>query len=441
MNHNRHIRIVSIAILLLFLSLRLTAQETLAVGQVLDAVEKTPIANVNIWFKNTGIGIKSNDEGFYMIRTSGTETTLVFSCVGYRTKEFKLQVGKSVGMQVELQQVNTELQEVFVLPGTNPALELIKRVRLAKTRNNVRSDASFKTEIDEQRLVLLAKVNQRTVNKRIFEQLAAGAISKQDSLLTLPLFMSSKKFSIADKSKTLLSTNNFSSTLQNERILEQLSGDFSADLNFYQANVMLFDKAFISPLSDAGNAFYNYYLIDSTRTAQGKEYKLDFRTKNTKNLAFNGSMFIDSNTMAIKKIDMELPRQANLNFVKNLHISQVFRLQNQQFWMPDSGSISVNMTYDLLTDSTQTIPLLFLKNSFVTQSATFTPALKTFAGSSYETTELNEKLQQLNETSIMRTARWLADVLLTGYMQVGKVDIGKIQNIARITDMEGFRLT
>ena len=441
MNHLRHIRIVSIAIMLLFSSLRLFAQETLAVGQVLDAVEKTPIANVNIWFKNTGIGIKSNDEGFYMIRTSGTETTLVFSCVGYRTKEFKLQAGKSVGMQVELQQVNTELQEVFVLPGTNPALELIKRVRLAKARNNVRGDANYKTEINEQRLVLLAKVNQRTLNKRIFEQLAAGAISKQDSLLTLPLFMSDKKFSVADKSKTLLTSNNFSSTPQNERILEQLSGDFSADLNFYQANVMLFDKAFISPLSDAGNAFYNYYLIDSTNTIYGKEYKMHFRTKNTKNLAFNGSLLIDSNTMAIKKMDLELPRQANLNFVKNLHISQTFRLQNQQFWMPDSGNISVNMTYDLLTDSTQTKPLLFLKNSFVTQTTTFTPALKNFAGSNYETTELNEKLQQLNETSIMRTARWLADVLLTGYMQVGKVDIGKIQNIARITDMEGFRLT
>jgi len=71
-------KFLPIAILLLFLSLRLAAQETLAVGQVFDAVEKTPIANVNIWFKNTSLGIKSNDEGFFMIRNAGSETTLCF---------------------------------------------------------------------------------------------------------------------------------------------------------------------------------------------------------------------------------------------------------------------------------------------------------------------------------------------------------------------------
>ncbi len=430
-----------IAILLLFLSLRLAAQETLAVGQVFDAVEKTPIANVNIWFKNTSLGIKSNDEGFFMIRNAGSETTLVFSCVGYRTKELKLQLGKSVGMQVELQQSNTELQEVFVLPGTNPALELMKRVRAAKVRNNVRGNSLYKAETQEQSLVLLAKVNQRTVNQRIFEQLAQGTIDKNDSLLTLPLFMSEQSYSLSGKNKTQTSKNIFNSEAQNERIIDQLTGNFSADINFYQAAISLFDREFISPLADVGATYYHYYLIDSSQTALGKEYKLHFRTKNTKNLAFNGSMLIDSATMALKFIELELPRQANLNFVKKLHIKQQFRMQNDVYWLPETGSVSVNMTYNALVDSTQPRSLIFLKNSFKTKTSDYQPAEQNFAGSKFETTDLNEKLRLLNQTPIMKTARWLADVLLTGNMQVGKVDIGKIQNIARITDVEGFRLT
>lgn len=441
MNHIRHIRVFPMAILLLFASLRLIAQETLAVGQVLDAVEKTPIANVNIWFKNTGIGIKSNDEGFFMIRNAGNETTLVFSCVGYRTKELKLQQGKSVGMQVELQQTNTELQEVFVLPGTNPALELMKRVREAKIRNNARGSSLYKAETQEQSLVLLSKINQRAINQRIFQQLAKGAVDKKDSLLTLPLFMSEQNYSLLGKNKTLTTKNIFNSDAQNERIIEQLTGNFSADINFYQSAISLFDKEFISPLADAGASYYNYYLIDSLQTAAGKEYKLHFRTKNTKNLAFNGSMLIDSSSMALKFIEMELPRQANLNYVKNLHLKQKFRLQNASYWLPDSGSVSINMTYNVLADSTQPRPLVFLKNSFITKTSDYQPPVQNFAGSTYETTELSEKLRLLNETPIMKTARWLADVLLTGYMQVGKVDVGKIQNIARITDVEGFRLT
>jgi hypothetical protein len=430
-----------IAVLLLFLSMRLIAQETLAVGQVLDAVEKTPIANVNVWFKNTAIGIKSNDEGFFMIRNAGSETTLVFSCVGYRTKELKLQQGKSVGVQVELQQTNTELQEVFVLPGTNPALELMKRVRAAKTKNNARGSALYRAETQEQSLVLLAKVNQRAVNQRIFEQLAKGAVDKKENLLTLPLFMSEQNYSLLGKSKTLTTKNIFHSDAQNERIIEQLTGNFTADINFYQPTISLFDKEFISPLADAGTTYYNYYLIDSLQTTAGKEYKLHFRTKNTKNLAFNGSMLVDSGTMALKYIELELPRQANLNFVKNLHLKQQFRLQNASYWLPDSGSVSVNMTYNALADSTKPRPLIFLKNSFRTKTSDYQPPVQNFAGSTFETTDLSEKLRLLNETPIMKTARWLADVLLTGYMQVGKVDVGKIQNIARITDVEGFRLT
>ncbi|MBV5342128.1 carboxypeptidase-like regulatory domain-containing protein, partial [bacterium] len=236
-----------------------------------DAVKKTPIANVNIWFKNTGIGIKSNDEGFFMIRNAGSETTLVFSCVGYRTKELKLQLGKSVGVQVELQQTNTELQEVFVLPGTNPALELMKRVRAAKVKNNVRGNSLYKAETQEQSLVLLANVNQRAVNQRIFEQLAKGAVEKKDSLLTLPLFMSEQNYAISGKNKTQTSKDIFNSDAQNERIIEQLAGNFSADINFYQSAFSLFDKEFISPLADAGVTYYNYYLIDSLQTTTGKE--------------------------------------------------------------------------------------------------------------------------------------------------------------------------
>jgi hypothetical protein len=441
LRHINYIRNITITVLLLLLSLRLIAQETLAVGQVLDAVEKTPIANVNIWFKNTGIGIKSNDEGFFMIRNAGTETTLVFSCVGYRTKELKLQLGKSVGVQVELQQTNTELQEVFVLPGTNPALELMKRVRAAKVKNNVRGNSLYKAETQEQSLVLLAKVNQRGVNQRIFEQLAKGAVDKKDSLLTLPLFMSEQNYAISGKNKTQTSKDIFNSDAQNERIIEQLTGNFSSDINFYQSSISLFDREFISPLADAGVTYYNYYLIDSLQTTTGKEYKLHFRTKNTKNLAFNGSMLIDSTTMALKFIELELPRQANLNFVKNLHVKQQFRFQNASYWLPDSGSVSVNMIYNAMADSIQAHPLVFLKNSFRTKTSDYQPAEQNFAGSNFETADLNDKLRQFNETPIMKTARWLADVLLTGYMQVGRLDVGKIQNIARITDVEGFRLT
>ena len=64
----RYFRTVIVVFVLMnsvFISLR--AQETLAVGQVVDAQSLLPIPNVNIVFKNTETGVKSTDDGYNML--------------------------------------------------------------------------------------------------------------------------------------------------------------------------------------------------------------------------------------------------------------------------------------------------------------------------------------------------------------------------------------
>jgi hypothetical protein len=64
-----------------------------------------------------------------------------------------------------------------------------------------------------------------------------------------------------------------------------------------------------------------------------------------------------------------------------------------------------------------------------------------FAGSNLSAVEIDNSMAQLGNTSVVRFAKWLADVIITGYVPVGKVDIGKVQHIARLTEVEGLRLT
>mgnify|MGYP002349034081 FL=1 len=407
----------------------LNAQETLAVGQVLNALDKSPIPDVNIFFKNTDIGVKSNQEGYFMVRTQGKETTVVFSCVGYRRKEMKLKPGQSVGVQVELQEENTQLQEVFVVPGSNPAIDLMKRVRQKKQMNDVTRNPAFISKRTEQNLVLLAKVGQRSVNKRIFEQLSRGAVSQVDSSLILPLYMAETK-------------NIFSSTLDTEKIILKLIGEIGTDQNFYGNTVSIFGKSIISPLANSGNVYYNFFLVDSTFVNDRKLYQLHFRSKNDKSLAFNGSMQIDAATLALVSIKAELPSQANLNFINNLRIYQQFKIQPDNSWTLDKGNTALDIMYELLADSTQPKPRLFLSRSVASTDQQFlSSASDNFAQSNYSADTLNSKISTLNETPIIKVAKWLADIIITGYIPVGKVDVGKIQNLARYTDIEGLRLT
>jgi len=416
------------------------AQETVAVGRVLNKADKSPVSSVNVIFKNTSILVQSNEDGYFMIRTSGKETTLVFSSIGYNTREIKLKQGKSVGLEVELSESNNFLQEVFVIPGTNAALKMLKRVRMMKRVNNVSRQSGYKAQSTEQNLVLLSKIKQRSVNKRLFDQLKTGDLSAADSSLVLPLYMTESKYQLTSTKKILLSNNVFSSPENGEKILAKLVGEINTNLNFYNNTVVVFGKSLISPLSNVGTAYYTYYLSDSLLAATGKQYEIHFQTKNPKNLAFDGRLWIDSTTLAITRIEVELPTEANINFINNLRIAQRFEQLPNKRWSRESEELALNMSYALMADSLNPRPEILVKRSSIYNSTAskFKKPGK-FAKSEYNQEMLDEKLKTLNNTPLIRTAKYIADIAFTGYIPVGKIDVGKIQQFARLTDIEGLR--
>jgi hypothetical protein len=414
----------------------------MVVGQVLNAADKTPIAQVNVTFKNTDIIVQTNNEGYFLIKTSGKQTKLVFSCIGFKRQEVNIKHGQSVGMDVLLEEESTLLQETFVIPGANPALELMKRVRLMRKVNDISQQQGVSVQSTEQNLILLSKINHQTLSKRIFDQLKNGNLSKFDSSLVLPVYMAESKFVLTSKEKKEVSKNIFSSPESGMKILEKLLGNLETELNFYENSITVFGKAMISPLANIGYAYYDFYLADSIHSATGKQFEIHFRTKNIKNLAFNGKLFIDSASLALTKIEAELPNQANINFIHNLRISEIFTAQPGRRWTRQSEEMALNMNYELMADSVHPKPEIFVKRSATyhyTDSISTLP--KTFAQSNYTAENLNDKLKDLNNTPLLRTAKWIADVMFTGYMDLGKIDLGKVEQIIRIDDIEGTRLT
>jgi len=427
----------------MLISLPLNAIETVVVGQVFNSIDKNPISEVNIFYKNTGNGVKSNEEGYFMIRSNDNKVlTLVFSCVGYRQREIKIKPGQSIGLQVEMNEQNTILQDVFVVPGANPALELMKKVRNLKGANDFTKYPQFNMKRTEQGLVLLGKINQRSVNKRIYNQLSESSLSAKDSSLVMPLYMVENTFEIRGKNKKLVDSNTFSSPEKSEVLLKQLLGEIQTTVNFYENSILILGKNMISPLSGTGNIYYNFYLADSTSSESGKTYQVNFRSKNPKNLTFNGKMLIDSATYALVSIQAELSEQANLNYIHNLYIAQNFSLENNTLWTLKDELITMKLTYEILGDSLHPKPEIFLKNSAECSTTnTIINRDEKFAGSDYKKMEVDDRLSVLNDTRILRVAKWIADVAITGYIPAGKLEIGKIQQIMRITDIEGLRVT
>jgi hypothetical protein len=403
-------------------------------------VGKVPVFNANVHLKNTEIGSATDENGYFMLRHSGESNTLVVSCVGLKTQEIKIEKQLS-GITVEMTEDAFTLSDIFVVPGANPALELMRKVRLMRGENNITQKKEYSANATVQSAIFIDKINKANTNRRIFEQLKTGSLSQNDTALIVPIFMSENRKFFSSKEVRNIDENVFSSNPATENIVRYLTNQISEEINFYKNNVILFDKSMISPLSSEANFYYKYYLIDSLTISDLKLYELRFYSKNKKNLAFSGTMKIDSATLALTEISAELPRQANINFVNGLYISQKFSLQNEK-WLPETEVVSVRMTYELLADSTNSKPEVFINRGTAFSQNNVEENLKqNFAESGYNIKTIEQKLEVQNNTPIMKAAIWLTDVVLTGYIPVGIFDFGKMQYLARLNDEEGFRLT
>ncbi len=438
---------LNLLLLIMFLiqpKLSLHAQESLTtvIGQVLNSIDKAPVPDVNVFFKSSSNGVKTNDEGFFMIKSyDPKQTVLVFSSIGYQKKEIRIKSGKSIGMQVLLDEHYTMLQDVIVIPGANPAIPLLKNVRRFKQVNDITQYSDITIEQREQNLALLGKVNQRNVNRRIFNALTAGALTKHDSALIVPLFMSENTYLQNGKIKTKISKNTFASPEKSQLFAEQLVGEVQSSVNFYQNTFLFMDKNLISPLSANGTLYYKYFLSDSIKKDNNKLYKVNFYCNNPKNLAFNGTMWIDSATFALVSIDAKLSPLANINYIRHLSIAQRFEKSDNNLWIPSEEKITMNMLYEVMADSINQKPELFISKKTVSVfGENLPPRDENFAGSEYEAAEIDERLSLLNDTRLIKTAKWIADIAITGYIPVGKIEIGKIQEIMRLTDIEGFKM-
>jgi len=418
----------------------LQAQETIVVGQVIDKYDKHPLSSVSIYFKGTSVGTTSNEEGYFLLRHTGKENILVFSAIGYKKTEIKIKPGSNIGLTVEMEESNTLLQEVFILPGANPALDLMRKVRLLRKVNDETKLPHYEVLATEQNAIFLSRSQHRSISKQIFRQLQEGNLLSSDSSLLVPLYMDEIKYQLTSTAKTELSKKIFSSSEEGNKILEQLFGELNPSLNFYENSIPVFNKNIISPLASIGNMYYNYYLADSMVTSSGKQYEIHFRSRNPRNPAFNGKFCLDSASLALTYIEAELPSEANFNFIRHLSIKQEFVPFSSKRWVRNKDQLSLVLNLDILTDSVPAGSQIFFKRSTIYNTGSI-QIPESFAQSGYSEETLNQKLQQLGKTPLMNAAKWLADIIFTGYIPVGKIDIGKIQYLARTTDVEGLRLT
>ncbi|MCB0768752.1 MAG: carboxypeptidase-like regulatory domain-containing protein, partial [Flavobacteriales bacterium] len=175
----------------------------------------------------------------------------------------------------------------------------------------------------------LNNITEDFTQKKLFKPFAFifDNIDSTDAKPYLPIFMTETLSEVyyrqKPQSKRELIRGTKVSGIENESV-SQFMGDMYQNVNIYDNFLVIFGKNFISPIADGGKAWYDYYLTDSAFIGKEECYKLEFRPKRVQELAFQGEIWINDTTYAVRKAEAGIAEGANLNFVQGFWVRQEY---------------------------------------------------------------------------------------------------------------------
>lgn len=98
------------------------------------------------------------------------------------------------------------------------------------------------------------------------------------------------------------------------------------EVNIYD-DIILLQNHFVSPLSPSAPGFYRFSLSDTVKIDNDSCAVLSFYPVDPTSFGFAGNLYVDiaDSAMNVRKVEMSVPRDINLNFVEKFYLSQVYK--------------------------------------------------------------------------------------------------------------------
>lgn len=318
--------------------------QTKVSGIVVDKTNQ-PIPYANVVFKDSNIGIVTNEDGRFYIESEKTFTSLIISSVGFSEKEIALDKPVNYNFKIQLSEAET-LNEVVVFAGktskkNNPALDILRKIWERKRKNGLYLFDQYQMEKYEKVEFDMNTIDSAFMKNKIFKGMEFIFNQIDTSRITgktyLPIFINEALYDVygdnkIKKQKENIKANKTSGFNGNQQILSFVK-DLYSDYNIYDNHLTFFDKSFTSPLSKTGIDVYNYVLRDSAYVDKKWCYNIVFYPRRKNELTFKGDFWVNDTTYAIKKINMAVTKSANINWIKDIYIEQEFEVMNDSVFL------------------------------------------------------------------------------------------------------------
>ena len=317
------------------------AQEaTKIMGVARDAQTGDTLPFVSIYFKNTQIGATTGFDGRFSLESRKGTDTLVASYIGYTTLYIPIQLNRFQNVDIRLEPERYELSGVVIHPGENPAEILLRKIIANKPFNDPDKVETFQCQAYTKIQFDINNITDKFRNRRILEPFKFVFNQMDTSVVNgkvyLPVMISETFSDLYFRKsprvrKEIIRASQISGVENSS--MSQFVGNMAQDVKVYDNFISLFQKNFVSPISNLGLLYYKYYLIDSTFIGNKWCYNVMFKPRRKQELAFTGNFWVNDTSYALKKLEMRMAGDANINFINDMAISQEFDDVGNGRWM------------------------------------------------------------------------------------------------------------
>jgi len=341
-----------LTILLLFLAcipFVSTAQKTKIMGKATDAKTQEVIPFVNIYIKGTAIGTRTDFNGNYSLEFDINADSLTASFLGYNPVVKPIQLHKFQTLDFEMQEDQYNLDVVIIHPTTNPAEILLKKIIANKEANSGEAYNSYQYDSYNKVEFDANNISKKFEDKRmlkpfqfIFENIDTSTVNGKSYL---PIFLTETLSEVYYRKspkakKEVIKASKVSGI--NNRSIAQFLGNMYQNVDVYDNYIPIFEKNFVSPIANFGLGYYKYYLTDSSTIDKKWCYKIMFKPRRKQELTFTGNFWVADTSFAIKKVDMRIADDANINFVNDLVSTQEFNDVDGRNWIITKDKLIVD---------------------------------------------------------------------------------------------------
>lgn len=315
-----------------------SAQSLLVSGTVRDARTKEVLPFVSIAANDGETGTTTDLNGTYRLRHSRPITSLRFSYVGYEPQQlFPDSTGR---LDVLLYPATSELQEVVIKSGQNPAHRIIRLASRNRERNHIANLNSYTYNTYNKLILTGTDMRKQELDDAAPLSRKDSAYFKMQQLLDkqhLFLMESITEFAYlkpARSKETILATRVSGLQQPSFGIIAEEAREFSV----YEDMPVFFGERYLSPLSTGSTRRYDFVLQETTIAGTDTVYIISFEPMQGKSFTgLKGLLYINSNGWAVQNVIAESAHDDK----RGMKLQQQFKRIDGRQWFPSELDVEI----------------------------------------------------------------------------------------------------